>query len=104
MGLPYGILKKVELARTLMSDPRCIILDEPAAGLNDSETEELAETIKIIRDEFNCTILLVENDMNLVMGICDTICAISFGKKLAIGTPELIQNDPEVQKAYLGSE
>lgn len=104
LGLPYGILKKIELARTLMSDPRCIILDEPAAGLNDAETEDLAQTIRTIRDEFNCSILLVEHDMNLVMSICDTICAISFGKMLAIGTPEEIQNSPAVQEAYLGSE
>lgn len=67
MGLPYGVLKKVELARTLMSNPRMIILDEPAAGLNDAETEELTEIIRLIRDDFHCTIFLVEHDMNLVM-------------------------------------
>ena len=103
-GLSYGILKKMELARTLMSDPRLIILDEPAAGLNDAETEELAEVIRKIRDDFNCTIFLVEHDMNLVMSVCDTVCAISFGKKLAIGTPQEIQNDTVVQQAYLGEE
>ena len=104
MGLPYGVLKKVELARTLMSNPRMIILDEPAAGLNDAETEDLTEIIRVIRDDFNCTIFLVEHDMNLVMNVCDTVCAISFGKLLAIGTPEQIQNDPLVQEAYLGTE
>ena len=104
MGLPYGVLKKVELARTLMSDPKMIILDEPAAGLNDAETEELTEIIRLVRDDFHCTIFLVEHDMNLVMNICDTICAISFGKMLAIGTPEEIQNSPQVQEAYLGTE
>ena len=104
LGLPYGVLKKVELARTLMSNPRMIILDEPAAGLNDAETEELTEIIRVIRDDFNCTIFLVEHDMNLVMNVCDTICAISFGKMLAIGTPEEIQSDPLVQEAYLGTE
>jgi len=103
-GLPYGILKKVELARTLMSNPRMIILDEPAAGLNDAETEELAEVIRTIRKDFDCTIFLVEHDMNLVMGICDTVCAISFGKMLKIGAPEEIQNSPEVQEAYLGTD
>ena len=103
-GLPYGVLKKVELARTLMSNPRMIILDEPAAGLNDAETEELTEIIRLIRDDFNCTIFLVEHDMNLVMNVCDTVCAISFGKMLAIGTPEDIQNSPLVQEAYLGTE
>ena len=104
MGLPYGVLKKVELARTLMSNPRMIILDEPAAGLNDAETEDLTEIIRVIRDDFNCTIFLVEHDMNLVMNVCDTVCAISFGKLLAVGTPEEIQSDPLVQEAYLGTE
>lgn len=104
MGLPYGVLKKVELARTLMSNPRMIILDEPAAGLNDAETEDLTEIIRVIRDDFNCTIFLVEHDMNLVMNVCDTVCAISFGKRLAIGTPQQIQSDPLVQEAYLGTD
>ncbi len=103
-GLPYGILKKIELARTLMIDPRLIILDEPAAGLNDAETEELSKVIKQIAKDFNCTIFLVEHDMGLVMDICDTICSISFGKMLAIGTPSEIQNNKLVQEAYLGSE
>ena len=104
VGLPYGILKKIELARTLMCNPRLIILDEPAAGLNDAETQELAVLIKKIRDEYKVTIFLVEHDMGLVMDICDTICAISFGKMLAIGTPKQIQKDPAVQEAYLGGE
>ena len=101
-GQPYGVLKKVEMARTLMAEPKLIILDEPAAGLNDSETAELAETIRRIRDAYDCTILLVEHDMRLVMNICDRICAISFGKFLACGTPEEIQNNKLVQEAYLG--
>ena len=103
MGLPYGVLKKIEIARTLMCDPQLIILDEPAAGLNDTETAELAKLIRKIKDEYNCTILLVEHDMGLVMDICDTICAISFGKLLALGTPEEIQNDEGVRTAYLGN-
>ena len=103
MGLPYGVLKKIEIARTLMCDPQLIILDEPAAGLNDTETAELAKLIRKIKDEYKCTILLVEHDMGLVMDICDTICAISFGKLLALGTPEVIQNDPGVRAAYLGN-
>jgi len=102
MGLPYGILKKIEIARTLMTNPQLIILDEPAAGLNDSETKELAALIHRIREEYKCTILLVEHDMGLVMGICDRICAISFGKLLKIGTPAEIQGDKSVQEAYLG--
>ena len=103
-GLSYGTLKKVELARTMMIKPRLIILDEPAAGLNDSETEDLTEIIRKIRDDFKCTIFLVEHDMNLVMNVCDTVCAISFGKMLGIGTPEQIQENPIVQQAYLGEE
>ncbi len=104
IGLPYGVLKKIELARTLMTNPSLIILDEPAAGLNDAETEVLAETIKKIQKDYNCTIFLVEHDMGLVMSICDTICAISFGKKLAMGTPQEIQSNKLVQEAYLGGE
>lgn len=104
LGLPYGILKKIELARSLMTNPKLIILDEPAAGLNDKETQELAVIIREIKEEFDLTILLVEHDMGLVMTICDTVCAISFGKKLAIGTPKEIQNNIIVQTAYLGGE
>ena len=103
-GLPYGILKKVEIARALMSDAKLIIMDEPAAGLNDSETAELTETIRRIRDEFHVTILLVEHDMSLVMNVCDTVCAISFGKMLAIGSSEEIKRNKAVQEAYLGVE
>lgn len=102
MGLPYGILKKVEIARALMADAKLIIMDEPAAGLNDTETAELTETIRKIRDEFGVTILLVEHDMSLVMNICDTVCAISFGQMLGIGTTEEIQQNRAVQEAYLG--
>ncbi len=104
MGLPYGVLKKVEIARALMADAKLIIMDEPAAGLNDSETAELTETIRTIRDKFGVTILLVEHDMGLVMNVCDTVCAISFGQMLAIGTPEEIQKNKAVQEAYLGVE
>ncbi len=103
-GLPYGILKKVELARTLMTDPSLIILDEPAAGLNDTETADLAKVIKKINQDMGITIFLVEHDMGLVMSICDRICAISFGKKIGEGTPIEIQNNPEVRKAYLGDD
>lgn len=103
-GLPYGIMKKIELARALMSNPKLLILDEPAAGLNDTETEQLADTLRKIRKDYNCTILLVEHDMRLVMSLCDRICAISFGKKLAIGTPKEIQSNKSVQEAYLGKD
>ena len=102
-GLPYGVLKRIEIARTLMCNPQLIILDEPAAGLNDTETAELAQLIRRIQKEYQCTILLVEHDMGLVMDICDTVCAISFGKLLAIGTTDEVQADPNVQAAYLGT-
>ncbi len=101
---PYGVLKNVELARTLMSDPKLIIIDEPAAGLNETETELLAGLIRKIRDTYNCAVLMVEHDMGLVMSTCERICAISFGKKLAEGTPEEIKQNKEVQEAYLGRE
>lgn len=103
-GQPYGVLKKIELARTLMLNPKLIILDEPAAGLNDAETLDLIEIVRDIRDRYNTAILLVEHDMTFVTGLCDRICAISFGKLLAIGTPEEIQANEEVQIAYLGKE
>lgn len=101
-GLPYGVLKRIEIARALMCNPQLVILDEPAAGLNESETHALAEMINKIRVDFDCTVLLVEHDMGLVMSVCDHICAISFGKKLACGTPAEVQSSKEVQEAYLG--
>ncbi len=102
MSQPYGIRKKVEIARALMSNPRLLILDEPAAGLNDKESEEMIGIIKDIRDRFNCSILLVEHDMGLIMNLCDRICAIDFGKLLAIGTPDEIKSNKKVREAYLG--
>lgn len=103
-GLPYGILKRVELARSLMTNPEIIILDEPAAGLNETETKELIRLIRSINKEFNVTIFLVEHDMSLVMEVSDRVCAISFGKMLAIGSPQEIQSNPVVQEAYLGGD
>lgn len=103
-GQPYGVLKSVELCRALMSEPKLMILDEPAAGLNDTETLELSALLKRIRDELKCTILLVEHDMRLIMDVCDRICAISFGRKLAEGTKEEIKTNKDVQEAYLGKE
>ena len=96
------MLKKSELARAMLAGPSLLILDEPAAGLNDEETVELATLIRQINSSYHCTILLIEHDMRLVMDICDRICAISFGKTLAIGTPNEIKNSPVVQEAYLG--
>lgn len=103
-GQPYGVLKKIELGRTLISNPKLIILDEPAAGLNDNETLDLVKLLREIRTQYNCTILLIEHDMRLVMDICDRICAISFGEKLCEGTPSEIQQNKDVQEAYLGSD
>lgn len=104
IGLPYGILKRIELARTLMLNPELIILDEPAAGLNETETIELAQLIKEIQKEFNLTIFLVEHDMSFVMDLCDRICVINFGKKIALGTPSEVQSNKLVQEAYLGGD
>jgi len=103
VGQPYGVLKRIELARTLMAGANLIILDEPAAGLNDQETIELTRLIRRIQKDYDATIFLVEHNMGLVMDLCDNICAISFGKKLAYGTPGEIQNDQLVQDAYLGT-
>ncbi len=103
-GQPYGVMKKIEIARTLMSNPKMIILDEPAAGLNDRETDELETLIYEIKKKYNTTILLIEHDMGFVMNICDRIVAINFGKFLAMDTPKKIQQNKEVQEAYLGSD
>lgn len=103
-SMPYGIQKLIELGRALISSPKLLILDEPAAGMNSTETEALSKLIRRIRDELGVTILLVEHDMSLVMGICEKICVINFGKKIAEGTPEEIRNNPMVQEAYLGKE
>jgi branched-chain amino acid transport system ATP-binding protein len=99
--LPYGLQKMVEIGRALISSPKLIMLDEPAAGLNPSETEFLKEIIMKIKDQ-GVTILLVEHDMSLVMDISDQITVMNFGKKISEGNPEQIKNDPEVIKAYLG--
>jgi branched-chain amino acid transport system ATP-binding protein len=101
-NLPLGIQKRLELGRALGLAPKLLLLDEPAAGLNTSETQELSQLLCDIRDRFKLTILLVEHDMGLVMPICDTITVLNFGQKIAEGTPYAVQNNSEVIKAYLG--
>ncbi len=101
-NLPYGAQRRLEIARALASGPKLLLLDEPAAGMNPQETSDLMDMIRFVRDHFQIAVLLIEHDMKLVMGICERITVLNYGMLLAEGTPEEIQNNPEVIKAYLG--
>ena len=101
-SLPYGEQRRLEIARALATEPKLLLLDEPAAGMNPQETEELMKTIRFIKEHFGIAILLIEHDMKLVMGICERITVLNYGAMLASGTPAEIQANPQVIKAYLG--
>ena len=101
-NLPYGKQRKLEIARALATDPKLLLLDEPAAGMNPNETKELMETIRFVRDKFDMTVLLIEHDMKLVSGICEELTVLNFGQVLAQGKTSDVLNNPEVIKAYLG--
>lgn len=101
-NLPYGKQRKLEIARALATEPKLLLLDEPAAGMNPNETKELMDTIRFVRDNFNMTILLIEHDMKLVSGICEELTVLNFGQVLAQGKTSEVLNDPQVIKAYLG--
>lgn len=103
-NLPYGEQRRLEIARALAAEPKLLLLDEPAAGMNPHETEELMELIRWIRKEFKIAILLIEHDMKLVMGVCEKIVVVDYGKIIALGTPTEIKNNPKVIEAYLGEE
>lgn len=101
-NLPYGKQRKLEIARALATEPKLLLLDEPAAGMNPNETQELMDTIRFVRKEFDMTILLIEHDMRLVSGICEELTVLNFGQVLCQGETSKVLNDPEVIKAYLG--
>ena len=103
-NLPYGEQRKLEIARAMATEPKILLLDEPAAGMNPKETEDLMNTIKLIRDKFGIAVLLIEHDMKLVLGICERLVVLNYGQILASGDPQEVINNPKVVEAYLGKE
>jgi branched-chain amino acid transport system ATP-binding protein len=102
--LPYGVQKRVELGRALAMQPSLLMLDEPVAGMNVEETEDMARYLLDVRDELDIAVLMVEHDMGVVMDLADRVLVVDFGRQIAAGTPEQVQNDPDVVRAYLGEE
>ena len=103
-SLPYGIQRRLEIARALATDPKLLLLDEPAAGMNPQETQELTDFIKEIREKYNLTVFMIEHHMDVVTNLCDACTVLNFGKTLATGTVEEIKKNPEVIAAYLGGD
>ena len=103
-NLPYGEQRKLEIVRAMATEPKILLLDEPAAGMNPKETEDLMNTIKLIRDKFGIAVLLIEHDMKLVLGICERLVVLNYGQILASGDPKEVINNPQVVEAYLGKE
>ena len=103
-SLPYGKQRKLEMARALATNPKLLLLDEPAAGMNPQETAELMETIRFVKEHFKIAILLIEHDMNFVMGICEHITVLDYGRVIASGTGDQVRNNPKVIAAYLGGD
>ena len=103
-SLPYGHQRKLEIARAMALDPKLLLLDEPAAGMNAEESAELVSFVRQIRDRFDITILMIEHHMDVVSNLCDHVTVLNFGKTICVGTPEEVKSDPEVIRAYLGGE